>query len=484
MRGILATVITLLTPLFLIAQLRADFTYAQFYAPGQGAYVETYFNFDGTSVTYDTVENGFQSQLNLSVFFEQDSLIKSFKKYEVLGPVVSHPDTAVRDFIDQQRFLIPKGSYTLNLELIDAVASTDTIKAAQDIVVYSSDREVFFSDVLFVQEHRKAEPGDEVTHSGLSIVPYVFDVFPTGMDQLTYYTEFYNLKRAHGDSAAAVIKYYINDVTRGEDVTGYGGFKRIEAKDVNVLFGSLNIAQLAAGNYELRFEAILKDGTPLKQQAIRFTRFNDNVQARPNLSTGVGLFEEYIDGIKSRDSLQYMMMCVVPIANQSDQYFIRKNRKNPDNDVIRNFISNFWVTQSPLDPYSEWKKYELQVQKVDNEFSTQNRPGYETDRGYIYLRYGEPNTIRKQENEPNSYPYHIWHFYKHPKRSDARYIFYSTELSTNDYRLLHSNVIGEVNNPRWQRDLQRRSTPFGNSDDENVEDQWGSWSEDLFTLPR
>ncbi len=484
MRKTFVLFIILSIPYLVFSQIRADFSFARFNAPGQSPYIETYFNFDGTSITYDSVDGGFQSKVLVTLYFQQDSTIKNFKKYEISSPIIASIEDSKSDFIDKQRFALEQGKYTLNIELVDVHNPIDTIKANQEIFINEVSNDLQFSDIVFIQDYEKTKTDDDITHAGYSLTPYVFEFFPTQVERIVFYTEFYGMQTVYGDSAAGIIRYYLFNKTTNSIENDYAGFQRIKPSDVNIVFNSFNIEKLPAGSYDMRFDAYDMTGNIVKQQSVSFSRYNDNVAKPSNPMYGVGLMEEFVASIESRDSLNELMMCVIPICDVDDDKFIRNNRKSPDNEIIRNFIISFWEKQDPKNPYGAWKAYELEVKKVNAEFSSRNSRGYATDRGFIYLKYGAPNTIRKQENEPSSYPYHIWHYYKHPKRSDARYIFYSTELSTNDYRLLHSNVIGEVNNPRWQRDLQRRNTPFGTVDDENVESQYGSWSEDLYSLPR
>lgn len=486
MRRLLILLPILCVPLLLCSQIRADFTYARFFAPEKGPYLETYLNFDAQSLNYDSVDGGWQAKIQVIIYFEQDSTIKEFKKYNVSSPVVTNKNEVKQDFIDQQRFALEFGKYEMDIEIVDLHGTNDTIRAKQAVFINDpNSTEIQFSDVIFLQDFSKSNVKNQsLSHSGYNFVPYVFDFFPTEVENLIFYTELYNFKAVYGDSAVGVIRYYLTDMKSGKSLDKFAGYNRLKANDVSVIFKTINISSLPAGNYQLRFDLLDRNGDNIKSQATNFYRINNNIKAPEITKHGAEKFEHYVSNVQSRDSLDYMMMCLVPIAETNDQLFIKKNRKTPDNQIIRNFIINFWLARNPENALRAWAEYNLEVMKVNKAFSSQNSPGYETDRGYIYLRYGEPNTIRKQENEPSSYPYHIWHYYKHPKRSDARYVFYSTELTTNDFRLLHSNVIGEVNNPRWQRDLQRRNTPFGTVDDEGVESQWGSWSEELFNMPR
>ena len=64
----------------------------------------------------------------------------------------------------------------------------------------------------------------------------------------------------------------------------------------------------------------------------------------------------------------------------------------------------------------------------------------------------------------------------------------SQDMVTNDYVLIHSDLIGEVNNPRWQTMIYSRFYGQGYSSD--VIDQtetpgaWGTHAGDLYNNPR
>jgi hypothetical protein len=63
-------------------------------------------------------------------------------------------------------------------------------------------------------------------------------------------------------------------------------------------------------------------------------------------------------------------------------------------------------------------EYYLRVEYANENFST-NRDGWETDRGRIYVLYGEPTDIERHPFEINSKPYEVW-YYDHLNR---RFVF-------------------------------------------------------------
>ena len=93
--------------------------------------------------------------------------------------------------------------------------------------------------------------------------------------------------------------------------------------------------------------------------------------------------------------------------------------------------------------------------------------GFETDRGRVYLQYGAPNSIITRETSPTEYPYEIWVYDKIKIYSNRRFVFYNPDLVNNAYRLLHSDMVGELQNYRWQQALSKRNSPNRDIDDPN-----------------
>ena len=73
------------------------------------------------------------------------------------------------------------------------------------------------------------------------------------------------------------------------------------------------------------------------------------------------------------------------------------------------------------------------------------------------MKYGQPDDTQRQEEEPSAPPYEVWVYYDFPQthQSNVKFIFYNPSLAPGDFVLLHSNAIGEINNPNWQAELYR-----------------------------
>ena len=111
-----------------------------------------------------------------------------------------------------------------------------------------------------------------------------------------------------------------------------------------------------------------------------------------------------------------------------------------------------------------------------------------SDRGYVYLKYGTPDKICEEPYEPGAFPYEIWHYYQVANQRNKHFVFMSHDMVTNDYALIHSDVIGEVSNNRWQLMIYSRFRGPDYTgdiiDQTTVPDAWGTRAGELYNNPR
>jgi hypothetical protein len=89
-----------------------------------------------------------------------------------------------------------------------------------------------------------------------------------------------------------------------------------------------------------------------------------------------------------------------------------------------------------------------------------------------------------RSSDPQSYPYQIWHYYRAGKFSDKRFVFYDRELLQREYQLLHSDVPGEVRNPRWDMVLNSRNNAQWNQEQNSAGGSSSDRMQELFETPR
>ncbi|HTB32600.1 MAG TPA: hypothetical protein VK808_11270, partial [Bacteroidia bacterium] len=92
------------------------------------------------------------------------------------------------------------------------------------------------------------------------------------------------------------------------------------------------------------------------------------------------------------------------------------------------------------------------------------------------------------KNNPATYPYEIWEYYRLPDgQTEVKFVFYTTAIETNDYVLLHSTATGEIQNPAWQSALYSRLDTHtllpGNLDQQTIQDDMGEDVNSQFNNP-
>ena len=88
------------------------------------------------------------------------------------------------------------------------------------------------------------------------------------------------------------------------------------------------------------------------------------------------------------------------------------------------------------------------IKFVENRFKTFNKTGSKTDRGRVYLQYGEPDEMELHPNDYDKKPYEIWYY----NSIEGGVIFVFGDITGySDYELLHSTKRGELRDDNWVR---------------------------------
>jgi GWxTD domain-containing protein len=123
---------------------------------------------------------------------------------------------------------------------------------------------------------------------------------------------------------------------------------------------------------------------------------------------------------------------------------------------LQGFFYQFWYKRNPMSPETAWRNYEQEVKACQLEFGTKIKKGWETDRGRIYLQYGKPSTRVIRNNDPDYWPFEIWHYYQtNNNLHNKRFLFYNTSLN-GDMELLHTDVPNEITNFDWKNLVRSR----------------------------
>ena len=455
--------------------LRAYMDNKQFYAPGSGNYIEIYFQFVGYSVNYVPVAEGLQGELAISIQLLNGTTVVAQDAYRLQSPIMK--DSIIDDFYDVKRFGLEPGKYTLALELLDLNSKNASIKASQTIVIEDLGDAIAASDIEAIEYATKGDESSIFYKSGYNMVPRLSTFYPSQLTSIPVYFEFYNTQLLE-DSICGLKQTVINTET-GFELSELTTYTKEKTGEVLPVLRNVDITKIPTGKYALTYTLISRSMSELTTQTYLFERSND-MEITLDFETMV--IDPSFQGSITNDSVAYYLESLIPISKPAEIKNIIDVLKTKDLDMERKHIQAFWLKTSPGTSYDSWLKYKAQVQLVERLYSNNFQEGFETDRGRVYLQYGSPTNVIIKEVSPTEYPYEIWQYNKIGVFSNKRFIFYNPDLVNNAYRLLHSDMLGELKNPAWPQILSKRSTVDGNIDNpnSNVQQHFGGGSNDLF----
>ena len=483
------TILTLLIGLFLTVTLmaksvQADFQYVTFYSPETGPYVEVYISVNGSSVFFQKLENGkFQGSVNYTVMFKQDDKVIDFAKNCILSPIVDDTTDVDFNFVDIKRFQLPNGEYKMHFSIADAAKPEIEYSGNETLLLNYNRNEIAVSGIELVDSYSKSSTVTVLTKQGYDIVPKIFAFYPEEENKLTFYTEIYNSDMAIGADSAYLVTYYLQNYESHKKLKNFTFHLREKGKEVNVLLRSMDISKLPNGNYLLIVEARNRKNKLIGMNTIFFMRSNPSIEYSTESLADINTSKSFVSKIITRDSLEFCVQCLRPIAGNLDKSFIDHQMVNQSDDVLRKFIYGFWEDRDIANPQAAWMNYYKQVLDVEKAYSMQRIHGFATDRGRVYLQYGPPNTVVDRSFDSSSpetveggvVPYEIWHYYQLNNQRDRKFVFYSPHLVGNDYDLIHSNAQGESYNPQWQTMLKRNTFNDVNTGDNGFDGQSGEY---------
>ncbi len=97
--------------------------------------------------------------------------------------------------------------------------------------------------------------------------------------------------------------------------------------------------------------------------------------------------------------------------------------------------NEFWKSRdpSPNTPQNEAKSnYYRRIEYANRRFSVLKKAGWRTDRGMVYIQYGNPDQIEDYPFELSTKAYQIWHYYR--LKEHRRFVFVD-EWGDGDFRL-------------------------------------------------
>ena len=394
-------------------------------------YIELYIQVIGNTVEYKQLKDSKQAKVNFTVLIKQDDKIINFDKFSLKSPLSNYPE----DFIGIRRIKLENGNYVLDVEAKDDNDNSNSFKFTNKFSVNLSENDICLSDIQLLANIKKSKLTDNpFVKNGYYLEPVLFHFLPQKIDTLGLYVELYNINNTKGK------KYVLISINKGFKSEGLHNKIleqkiNVENREIYPLLTGLNIKALQSGNYYLKLDLFDEEKHLLSSAYTNFQRSNPVENEESNFASS-GFKNSFANKI-SEDSLYYSLKAMVPIMEAENSIAINDIITKKNNKAARFFLWRYWYNKNQFAPYAAYNAYMKYAIAVDKKFRSQFGYGFETDRGYIYLKYGMPSEIITRESEPIAPPYELW-FYDRIEQDEQRnikFIFYIPSLAHNDYVL-------------------------------------------------
>ena len=431
-----------------------EFDYAQFAKDSTTNNLEIYYSFNQDRLT-PIIDNNLKYLEGLLFITITDSLSGKVildKHWEINHPLRDSVEQNNKFLIGQLNLGIPFGKYKLVIG--GGNNKKETLKYYTE---YINSRK-FFDSSIAVSDIQLAsniieDPEDKGSiffKKGLEVQPAPTIVFGGNKPVVFFYSEIYNLDGTAKNHLLMVYNVLFN--SRGQMVwhkveklpTGYHSIYDI---------GSAVINKLPTDSYELKISVIDSIGNYGVTSYKKLYVINPNVASVKDTLSAVNLAALSSQfGAMSEEELDDLWAKSVYTATPPE---IKRFPQKAGIEAKRQFVYDFWksrdkVTSTPGE--DTFREYLLRVEQSNHRFGSSSKIGWKTDRGRVYILYGEPSEIERFPNQMDTKPYEIWHF----NDIEGGVIFVFADLSGfSDYMLIHSSKRGELQDDNWQNRISQ-----------------------------
>lgn len=429
------------------SSFQINIDYARFRNNEQSGYLEIYYGFYPSLLTYRRSEGKYRAGVQLRTLLRNDktNVLELNERVTLPLAITDTSDVSYRyPFITQAGYAFPLGDYTLEVVAADSMdpSCRDSLSLKMTIGAYPSG--VQCSDLELcsnVKSSRKKD--DPFFKNSLEVVPNPTLIFGvTAYPVLFDYLELYNLNPEETYEVKRVILDTEGKISReSSKMRKYGVRDAVEV-------GTTNVTSIASGKYHFRLSLFDQASQELAQTEKTFFIYNPHLKA-PS-ATVVSFQASELDGLSEKELTNDFERARY-IATDDE---IRLFKQLDSEEGKREFLVKFWtdVEKGRFGrPPIQRVDYLRLVEITDEQYSRMGITGWKSDRGRVYILYGKPDEIERHPHVSESKPNEIWHYYG--IEGGVQFVFID-RFGFGDYELVHSTKRGELRDDQWERFLR------------------------------
>ncbi len=395
-----------------------------FFKGGDGlTYTEIYYKISYKELTY-TEDELMSSTLRFSFYCENlstgDSLVDEWEKKSVISSLEEAKNRDL-EIVELSALLLKPGDYEFRYRVVDlSSANEGTILDTVAVPSFEGDELLSSSVELASNIEQDSLPG-QFFKNNLKVIPNPGGYYSVTRPILYTYTEVYNLS---SDTLPFQVEYIILD-EQGALLKEYPAKHLIKTGSNIVDVGVLNVIGLPIGSYHFRI-VVTDSGTGAsisREKSFSVIPFRKGPP--PEL-------EEY-----------YRMVEYLMPSEELEFHNSLSEKAKVE------YLYQFWSRLDP-DPKTEENEALIQfaekIRFADERFTVLQEKGRDTDRGRIYIKYDDPDEIRRSGIEHLFRPWESWLYYG----AGGRQFIFVDLRGSGAYELMYSSIPEEPTRPGWQ----------------------------------
>lgn len=432
------------------SQFILNFDYARFRNSDTSGYVEFYYAFYPRLISYQKCDTQYCGAV----------IAEAIIRKKMTGEIVVNARTSIplriRDtsdvsmsykFVNQAGYVLPFGDYQVSVIARDSLVPDrcDSLNLPIDVKAFPP-TEICSDIELCSAVKASTAKGDPYYKNSLEVVPNPTLVFGVASHpMLFYYLELYNLNPTKDYEVRAQVLNLEGAVLKETAKTHrYAASNVVEA-------GNIHVTSIYSGKYRICIVIRDTSGAEVARSQKTFFLYNPHIK-QPQFAASSIKAREFA-GLTA-DELEAEFRKAQYVASDEQ---IKTFSHITSAEGRREFLARFWsdveAGRSTASMGILRSEYLARLQVADERFRLLTRAGWKTDRGRVYVLYGEPDEIQRYPSSQNTKPYETWLYRQLENGVEFDFI---DRTGFGDYVLVNSTKRGEIQDDQWGRQLQLR----------------------------
>ena len=378
------------------------------------ARLEVYYQIINAALGFEELDHAYEAEYDLSIdLYKNKKKYDSFKHNQIVRVKEESQSVSKTDYrTNQVNFMVDEGKYEIIVRLYDPIHFTEKTESFKINVKKYDNKKAKISDIELIQAIAPVSATQSVFDKGeLQLIPSVRHRFGlTDSSSLYFYMELYEGRDQEKElKVETVLRHRAKGMLYRDSLT------TVFETPVVRQFRQLSIEDLRPGEYEL---ILTLRGKRNKKIDTKYKDFEIAWTPKTLIKFDYDVLVKQIEMIATKDEVD-SLKAKETYAERVKAYNDFWESKDPTPGTFDNEVKN---------------EFYRRVSVANRNFSSLFGNGWKTDRGRIYIMYGEPDQVDDYPVVPDRNPYQEWYYYQNSKY--LKFVFIDLNYD-GDYRLVY-----------------------------------------------